>query len=414
MNVFGTVWLITVLARVATSVWLAGRQIRAADRHRRTAQGGADDAAAANERARTADYVSARMHLSRVAEIAQGAVVLLLSLGGGIALIDAVWRPLAPTELWLGTAGLVTVFGILRGIALPFLAWRIFAIEARFGFNHMSPGLFLADLGKRLLLGAAIAVPVAAGAILLVVTAGGWWWLAVFGAWLVLTIGWSWARPVVVAPLFNRFAPLADPELERRVEGVLRRCGFAPDGVHVMDGSRRSTHLNASLTGFGRHKRIVFLDTLLDRLDTEEVEAVLAHELGHFRLGHVRRRFLVSTALAFAALAVLGWLGRQDAVFAMLGLADSNAYAVLALALVGAPVGALLATPLRAAAARRQEFEADAFALRHVDADALVRALDKIHQDNRADFAPDPVFTAFYATHPPLAERISRLIGMAL
>jgi STE24 endopeptidase len=436
LNAFGAVWLVAVLARVVTSAWLSGRQIRAAEEHAKAASRDADenpnprngeateefaekscdastDADAersANERAQTGAYVSARMRQARAAEIAQAAVALLLTLGGGIALIDSLWRLLAPTPVWLGAASLVTVFALLRVTTLPFLAWRVFVIEARFGFNRMSMGLFFADLGKRMLLGAALAVPAAAGAVWLVAVAGSWWWLMLFAAWLALSVAWIWARPVVVAPLFNRFMPLADPALVRRVEDLLERCGFAPDGIFVMDGSRRSAHLNASLSGLGRHKRIVFLDTLLERLDAEEIEAVLAHELGHFRLSHVRQRLVVAAIAGLAGFVLLGWLGRHDGVYAMLGFANPNPHALLALALVAAPVGAFFVLPLRSRWARRQELEADAFAREHAGAGALVRALDEIHRDNRADFAPDPIFTAFYATHPPLAARLARLV----
>lgn len=390
---------------MATSAWLIGRQIRAAEQH------AAMPAHDADARSQTGAYVASRMRLVRAAELARGTIVLVLTLGGGIALIDSIWRPLVPAPIWLGAACLVTVFAVLRAAALPFMALRIFVIEARYGFNRTSAGLFVADLGKRLLLGAAVAAGGAAGAVWLVRAGGDAWWLIGFAAWLAVGLTWSWARPVVVAPLFNRFTPLADPALERRIGALLGRSGFTPDGVYVMDGSRRSAHLNASLTGMGRHKRIVFLDTLLERLDAAEIEAVLAHELGHFRLGHLRQRLLVSAAMGLAGFALLGWLGRHDAFYAMLGFDAPNAQALLAFALAAAPTGAFLTTPLRSTRARRQEYEADAFAREHVGAATLVRALDKIHRDNRADFVPDPVFTAFYATHPPLADRVSRLRG---
>jgi STE24 endopeptidase len=348
------------------------------------------------------------MRLARAAEIAQGAVVLLLTLGGGIAAIDAFWRSLVPDQPWLGTVCVVTVLAVLRGVMLPFLAWRVFVIEARFGFNRMSAGLFFEDFGKRLLLGTATSVPLAAGAVWLV---GNGWWFALFVGWFVLSLAWTWARPALIAPLFNRFAPLTDSALEQRIAALLRRCGFAPDGVYVMDGSRRSAHLNASLSGFGRHKRIVFHDTLLGRLEPREIEAVLAHELGHFRLRHVRERLLITAALGFFGFLLLGWLSGQDTMFAMLGFAVPEAHALLAFALTAAGVCSFFATPFRAAQFRRQEFEADVFALMYVDVNALVDALQKIHRDNRADFAPDRIYTAFYATHPPLAERIARVKG---
>ena len=299
-------------------------------------------------------------------------------------------------------------------LGLPFALWRTFRIEARFGFNRMTAGLYALDLIKRLLLGFALGAPLVIATLALMQGAGRWWWVWAWLLWLSLTLALTWAAPRFIAPLFNRFSPLTDAVLRERVEALLERCGFAArGGVFVMDGSRRSAHGNAYFTGIGRNKRIVFFDTLLARIDMDELEAVLAHELGHFRLRHVRQRLIVSASSILAGLALLGWLSRQAWFFSALGVPAGSPALALLLFVVVVPVFAFFATPLGAWWSRRQERAADDFAVRYAPAERLAGALLKLYRDNASTLTPDPLHSAFYDSHPPALERIDRLHRLA-
>jgi STE24 endopeptidase len=243
--------------------------------------------------------------------------------------------------------------------------------------------------------------------------AGRWWWLAAFGCWVAVTLLITWAWPAFIAPLFNRFSPLQDASLEERIEALLTRCGFRSSGVFVIDGSRRSAHGNAYFTGIGRHKRIVFFDTLLQQLGSLEIEAVLAHELGHFRLHHVRQRLFVSFAAMLAGFALLGWLAGSPRFYAVLGVPTPSPHAALILFALVVPVAIFFVTPLSSLWSRRHEFAADHFASQHASAQELASALVKLYRDNASTLTPDPLYTAFYYSHPPALERIARLTSVS-
>jgi STE24 endopeptidase len=292
---------------------------------------------------------------------------------------------------------------------LPQSLYRTFRIEARFGFNRTTAALFAADLAKGALLALLIGGPVVLGALTLMDRAGPAWWLWAWGGWLALMLLMTWAFPAFIAPLFNKFSPLADQTLKSRVDELLERCGFTSKGVFVVDGSRRSAHGNAYFTGIGRNKRIVFFDTLLTHLGHSEVEAVLAHELGHFRLHHVRKRLLVGVATSFAALGLLGWLAAQPAFYQALGVPVASSHTALLLFVFAAPAFMFFATPLGALWSRKHEFEADAFAARHANANDLSTALVKLYRDNATTLTPDPIYSAFYYSHPPALQRITEL-----
>ena len=321
-------------------------------------------------------------------------------------LVDRIGWP----EPWRGTLTVLAVFVLLGALGLPFTLWRTFRIEARFGFNRISPALFALDLAKRLLLGFLLGAPLVLATIYLMEKAGVWWWAWAWLVWMGVSLALTWAAPRFIAPLFNKFSPLTDSGLRERVEQLLERCGFkAGGGVFVMDGSRRSAHGNAYFTGIGRNKRIVFFDTLLSRIDGEEIEAVLAHELGHFRLHHVRQRLVVSSVSLLAGLALLGWLAAQPDFYAALGVPSRSAAMALVLFMVVVPVFTFFATPLEAWWSRRHEREADDFAVAHANPERLAAALVKLYRDNASTLTPDPVHSAFYDSHPPALERISRL-----
>jgi STE24 endopeptidase len=409
MHWLRALFIAALLAATATRIWLATRQIAAVRVHRdRVPEYFAGQIALADQQ-KAADYNAARASFTRVAAVVDALLRLALTLGGGIALADALWLRLRLAQPWHGA--LVTATVVLAWVlcGLPLAAWRIFQLEERFGFNRATPALFAADVVRRVLLGAALGLPVVLGALALMERGGRSWWLAAWLGWTAYSLALTWAFPRFVAPLFNRFTPLPDGALKSSVEALVARCGFASRGVFVMDGSRRSAHGNAYFTGLGRNKRIVFLDTLLDRLGGEEVEAVLAHELGHFRLKHVRARFVVSLLVSFGALASLAWAAREPAVYAALGVPSASAHAALLLAAFATPPFWFFVTPLRAWWSRRHEFQADDFAVEHADARALADALVKLYRANAATLTPDPVHSAFYDTHPPATRRIARL-----
>ena len=411
---FTVLFVAALIAETAVRLWLSSRQIAVVRAHRDRVPELFSGRIALAEQQRAADYTVSRGQVTRWATVFEALIKLALTLGGGLAAIQTLVGRAHWPEPWQGTLLLLCVLLLLQLVGLPFALWRTFRIEARFGFNRITPRLFALDLLKQWVLGFAIGAPLALATLALMDRAGAWWWLWAWLVWLAVSLTLAWAAPRFIAPLFNRFSPLDNAALRERVEALLARCGFtAGGGVFVMDGSRRSAHGNAYFTGIGRNKRIVFFDTLLERIDPEEIEAVLAHELGHFRLHHVRQRLAVSGLSMLAGLALLGWLARQPAFYAALGVAAPSAAMALLLFLVVVPVFTYFATPLEAWWSRRHEREADDFAVRHASADRLAAALVKLYRDNAATLTPDPVHSAFYDSHPPALERIARLQQLA-
>jgi STE24 endopeptidase len=312
-----------------------------------------------------------------------------------------------------GTALVASAVVLLSALELPMSVYRTFVVEERFGFNRMTPGLYLADLAKHAALGAALGLPLLVLVLWLMERMGELWWLYVWLAWMGFNLLVLLVYPTFIAPLFNRFTPLADATLAERIEALLARCGFTSKGLYVMDGSRRSAHGNAYFTGFGAAKRIVFFDTLLARLSPGEVEAVLAHELGHFRRHHVWQRVALLFALSLAFLWVLGRLIDQTWFYEGLNAGAPDAAMGLLLFVLVMPVFTFFLQPLTSLVSRRHEFEADAYAAAHASAPELARALVKLYQDNAATLTPDPLHSAFYDSHPPAARRIARLQALA-
>jgi STE24 endopeptidase len=342
--------------------------------------------------------------------VVEALVKLLLTLGGGLAAVDAVWRSTGIDEPWRGACVVATVLVLLQLVGLPFSLWRTFRIEARFGFNRVSPRLYAVDLVKQWVLAVLLGGPLLLATLTLMERAGAGWWVWVWLIWLAWTLALTWAAPRFIAPLFNRFSPLTDESLKKRVEALLERCGFAArGGVFVMDGSLRSAHGNAYFTGIGRNKRIVFFDTLLSRIEAPEIEAVLAHELGHFRLHHVRQQLAASVLLTFGGLALLARVLRQPGFYSGLGVPVPSAAMALLLFVVTVPVFAFFATPVMSSWSRRHERQADDFAAEHADAGKLAAALVKLFRDNAATLTPDRIHSAFFDSHPPALERIARL-----
>jgi STE24 endopeptidase len=411
---FTVLFVAALIAETAVRLWLASRQIAAVRAHRDRVPELFAGRIELAEQQRAADYTVARARVTRWATGFEALIKLLLTLGGGLAVCQALVGRAHWPEPWQGTAIVLCVLLLLQLAGLPFTLWRTFRIETRFGFNRTTPRLFALDLLKQWVLGFAIGAPLVLATLALMERAGEWWWLWAWLVWLAVSLTLAWAAPRFIAPLFNRFLPLDDAALRVRVEALLARCGFsAGGGVFVMDGSRRSAHGNAYFTGIGRNKRIVFFDTLLARIDADEIEAVLAHELGHFRLHHVRQRIAVSGLSMLAGLALLGWLARQPGFYTALGVAVPAPAMALLLFLVVVPVFTYFATPLEAWWSRRHEREADDFAVRYASAERLAAALVKLYRDNAATLTPDAVHSAFYDSHPPALERIARLQQLA-
>lgn len=413
MHWLTTAFLVALTAGTALRLWLAARQIAAARAHRERVPTPFTQEVALADHQKAADYTIARTRLGAWETLVDAAVVLALTLGGGIAALDGAFDRIRWGEPWRGAAVVLSVLAITAIIGLPFSLWRTFRIETSFGFNRITPGLYWIDRLKGLALALLLGVPLLLAALELMERAGRLWWLYAWVVWLAVSLILAWAWPAFIAPLFNRFAPLGDAELKARIESLLARCGFASKGVFVVDSSRRTAHGNAYFTGVGRNKRIVFFDTLLERLGGAEVEAVLAHELGHFRLRHVLQRLLVSAAGALVGLALLGWLARRAGFYSALGVPVPSAHAALVLFLLVAPIFTFFVTPLAASWSRKHEFAADRFAAAHASATDLAAALVKLYRDNATTLTPDRIVSAFYDSHPPAVARIAELRRLA-
>ena len=409
-NALTGTFLAALAAATLTRLWLARRQIAHVRAHRDAVPPEFADAIALSAHRKAADYTVAKARLG-IADVLLGtATLLVLTLGGLLAWLSARWAAVfAPGGLAHGTVLVASVAVLLSALELPASVYRTFGIEARFGFNRVTPALFAADLAKQALLGAALGLPLVVLVLWLMQRMGEAWWLYVWLAWMGFNLAVLLAYPTLIAPLFNRFTPLEDPALAERIRALLARCGFTSSGLFVMDGSRRSAHGNAYFSGFGAAKRIVFFDTLLARLAPAEIEAVLAHELGHFRRHHVWKRIALLFALSLALLWLLGRLIDQAWLYDGLRAGPPGAAMGLLLFALVTPVFTFFLHPLTSLYSRRHEFEADAYAAAHASAAALVKALVKLYHDNATTLTPDPLHSAFYDSHPPAARRIARL-----
>jgi STE24 endopeptidase len=411
-NALTWTFLAALVAATATRIWLAQRQMRHVRAHRHAVPGTFAEAIPLGAHQKAADYTVAKSQLGIIEVLVGAAVVIALTLGGLIDVLHLQWaRLLEPGGLWHGVALIASVVVLFALMDLPLSVYRTFVIEARYGFNRMTASLFVVDLVKQAALAAALGIPLALLVLWLMQKMGALWWLYVWFAWMAFNLLVLLLFPTFIAPLFNRFTKLEDPGLAGRIEALLRRCGFRASGLYVMDGSRRSSHGNAYFTGFGAAKRIVFFDTLLSRLAPTEVEAVLAHELGHYRLHHVWKRIALLFAASLGLLWVLGQLIEEPWFYGGLGVSHPSTAAALLLFMLAVPVFTFFLQPIASLYSRRHEFEADRYAAEHADSSELVSALVKLYTDNAATLTPDPVHSAFYDSHPPAAIRIARLRG---
>ena len=407
-STFSLVFTLALGLMIALRVWLALRQIRHVQAHRNTVPQQFADRVELAAHQKAADYSTVRTRFGLILLAVETLVLLTYTFGGGLQALHEFWTARLD-GLYYGVALIFSVTLISSLIDLPFSLYTQFVIEERFGFNRMTLKLFCLDLIKQTALGLVIGTPVLLAVLWLMSQMGSLWWLYVWLFWCGFNLLILFVYPTWIAPLFNKFTPLDDAQLKARIEALLARCGFATSGLFVMDGSKRSAHGNAYFTGFGKTKRIVFFDTLLGRLQPTEVEAVLAHELGHFKHRHVIKRIAMIFALSLGFLALLGPLMTVDWFYLGLGVSAQGTALALILFFQVVPVFTFLFTPLMSGLSRRHEFEADRYAAVHASAEALVQALVKLYEDNAATLTPDPVHSLFYDSHPPAALRISRL-----
>jgi STE24 endopeptidase len=412
INVFTWLFLGMLGAVTATQLWLAKRQIEHVRKHRDAVPDMFAEAVPLPSHQKAGDYSVAKARLEMTETLVGAFALLILTLGGLINWLNAAWeRVFGGGTLAQGVALCASVAVLLAVVDLPLSIYRIFALEARFGFNRMTPRLFIADVIKGALLAALFGLPLLLVVLWLMEIMGELWWLDVWVVWVAFNLLILFLFPTFIAPLFNRFTPLRDPDLADRIESLLQRCGFRSQGLYVMDGSKRSSHGNAYFTGLGSAKRIVFFDTLLGRLTAPEVEAVLAHELGHHKLRHIWKRAMLLFAASFILLWGLGQLIDKPWFYEGLGVSSRSPTLALILFMLIVPVFTFFLQPLSSRFSRAHEFEADAYSAAHASSANLETALVKLYKDNAATLTPDPLHSAFYDSHPPAIARITRLIS---
>jgi len=408
-----TLWTCTVIimavAATLTGLYLSSRQKSSVLIHRDAVPGRFEGHVSLAAHQKAAAYTLAKLSLGNLSSVFGLILLIIWTVGGGLDVLDHGLRMLAWSDTWTGVGLLIAFFLIGHIIELPLDVYATFAIEGRFGFNKVTPRLYISDMFKQLLLMLVIGVPLVWLILTLMQGAGSLWWLYAWGVWTAFTLLMMWAYPTLIAPLFNKFRPLEEGELKSRIEALLDRCGFKSSGLFIMDGSRRSSHGNAYFTGLGNAKRIVFFDTLINQLESSEVEAVLAHELGHFRHGHVRKRLLSMTTASLIGFATLGWLVGENWFYAGLGISQpSNAMALLLFMLV-MPAFTFMLAPLFHYFSRKHEFQADAYAVANSSGEALSAALVKMYEDNASTLTPDAMYSAWNDSHPPAPVRIAHI-----
>jgi STE24 endopeptidase len=412
MNTFSELFLVFLALSVAAELWLARRQIVHVRANRDTVPAEFRDRIDLAAHHKAADYTITRNRFGMVSSVYSALVLLGWTLGGGLQALDNLWGIASLTPLLHGTFTLLSLFAIVAVLDIPFDLYSTFRIEQRHGFNKTTMRIYVTDMLKNAVLLILIGGPLLYAVLWFMDHSREYWWLYTWLLWSGFNLIALWAYPTLIAPWFNRFTPLEEGSIRQRIQALLERTGFRSRGIFVVDGSRRSAHGNAYFTGLGRSKRVVFFDTLLKSLSEPEVEAVLAHELGHFRLHHITKRIALSFALSFAGLALLGWLGQQPWFYTGLGITsapDHINHVGLALFVLVMPVFLFFFSPVMAWGSRKHEFEADDFARRHASAADLVSALVKLYSENARTLTPDPLHSIFYDSHPPAPVRIAHL-----
>ena len=409
---FSILFISLLIISTSVQLYLALRQIGHVRRHRDAVPEAFAASVPLDAHRKAADYTHVGMRFGLIELICGALLLVFWTLGSGLQWLDAFWRGLAWSPVPTGVAFILSFFLLSSLIDLPFSLYRTFGIEQRFGFNRTTLKLYLIDLLKQSVLMLVLGIPLAAVVLWLMQHAGARWWLYVWMVWMGFNLLMLWAYPTLIAPLFNKFSPLDDDSLRERIEKLLTRTGFASKGLFVMDGSLRSAHGNAYFTGFGKAKRIVFFDTLLKELDPPEVEAVLAHELGHFKRKHVTKQIVLMACLTLPGLALLAWLADQPWFYQGLGVSTASLHAALVLFMVVIPSFTFFVRPLASALSRKFEFEADNYAAGQVDGKYLISSLVKLYRENARTLTPDPLYSAFYDSHPPPPVRVAHVAGL--
>ncbi len=409
MNEFTWIFLAALALMMTVEIWLSLRQSRYVDSHRNKVPDAFKDQVDISAHQKAANYTVAKGKINRIESVIGVVLLLVWTLGGGLAFLSGAWQSFGWSDSVTGIVFILSFFVIGTLIDLPISWYKTFVLEDRFGFNNNTPALFLADLAKQTVLMLVIAAPLIWGALSLMSSTGEYWWLYLWASWIGFTVLMMWAYPAFIAPLFNKFTPLEDEKLKARVEDLLSRCGFKSQGIYVMDGSRRSGHGNAYFTGLGNNKRIVFFDTLLKTLNEDQIEAVLAHELGHFRRKHVMKNMGVMAILSLVGLAALGWASAESWFYTGLGVSTQNEAMALILFMLVIPVFSFFLHPMMTALSRKYEYEADEYAASVSSSDHLIEALVALYQENASTLTPDPLVSAIYDSHPPATLRVAQL-----
>jgi len=414
MNEFTWIFLFAIVLSVSTQWILTQRHITHVRKNRNAVPATFNGKIPLEAHQKAADYTQAKVKTG-LFELILGTVFLLIwTLGGALQLLDSTWRTLDLNEIPTGTGVLISCVVITAILDLPMSIYRTFRLEQRFGFNKSTPKLFITDLIKNAILFLLIGTPIIMLVLWIMNNAGALWWFYVWLTWLAFSLLMMWVYPSFIAPLFNKFRPLQNEQLRKRIENLLTRNGFTSNGIFVMDGSTRSTHGNAYFAGMGTSKRIVFFDTLMDELSPDEIEAVLAHELGHFKCNHTTKRIITLGLVFFAGLALLGWLINMPWFYHGLGITEPSNYIALLLFVLVAPVFTFFLQPVFSHISRRHEFEADDFAAAQAQTHHLIQALVKLYKENANTLTPDPLYSAFYYSHPPAPIRIAHLSTKAI
>ena len=409
MQTFTYLFLAFLLASTLVQLYLSLRQKQYVSTHRTQVPSAFVGKISLEEHQKAADYTLAKGNFGRIELLISLVLLLIWTLGGGLDWLDNAWRSLGWSELYTGTAVIISLTLISSVLDMPTSLYRTFVLEQRFGFNKTTLAVYIMDIVKGAALALVIGVPLVMLVLWLMASAGDWWWLYAWAALTAFSLLMTWAYPKFIAPIFNKFTPLEDGEVAQRLNALLTRTGFNSKGVFVMDGSRRSAHGNAYFTGFGKNKRIVFFDTLLKHLTPAQVEAVLAHELGHFKRKHIVKGMALSMLLTLTGFLILAWLMRQEWFYTSLGVSQPSTYMALLLFMLISPAFTFFIGPIMALWSRKHEFEADAFAAEQSSSMELINALVGLYKENASTLTPDPVYSAFYDSHPPATIRIAHL-----
>lgn len=402
-----------LIASYVLQVWLSRRHIQHILAHRSEVPSAFADKISLEAHQKAADYTITRNKFGLIELSLSTALLAIWTLGGGLQLLDDTVRSFNLSPVYTGVAVIIGLSIISGIIDIPFSLYKTFVIEEKFGFNRQTLKMFFSDMIKQTAIMLIIGLPFLSFILWIMNDASPYWWLYVWGSWFGFSMLMMWLYPAFIAPIFNKFTPLEEPELKTKISNLLERCGFTSNGVFIMDGSKRSSHGNAYFTGFGNNKRIVFFDTLLNSLEHDEIEAVLAHELGHFKRNHIKKRIASMALMSLGGLALLAWLIDQSFIYEGLGVTQPSFYMALILFMLVTPVISIFLNPLFSLMSRKHEFEADEFAAQNTAANNLITALVKLYEENSNTLTPDPLYSAFYDSHPPAPVRIAHLAKAA-